>query len=72
MGHCPLVPSGRRWAQQLGAQAVERYARESTQMRTSRFLRTIVVAGTTAALTLLTIATTVMAATGGGDFPRLR
>ena len=41
-------------------------------MRTSRFLRTILVAGTTAALTLLTIATTVMAATGGGDFPRLR
>ena len=27
---------------------------------------------TAAALTLLSIATTVMAATGGGDFPRLR
>ena len=39
-------------------------------MRTSRILRTLVVAGTSAALTLLSIASTVMAATGGGDFPR--
>jgi hypothetical protein len=42
-------------------------------MRTSRLVRTLVVAGTSAALTLLSLATTVMAATGGGDFPaRLR
>jgi hypothetical protein len=41
-------------------------------MRTSRFLRTLVLAGTSAALTLLSIASTVMAATGGGDFPRLK
>ena len=41
-------------------------------MRTSRILRTLVVAGTSAALTLLSIASTVMAATGGGDFPRLK
>lgn len=41
-------------------------------MRTSRILRTLMVAGTSAALTLLSIATTVMAATGGGDFPRFR
>jgi hypothetical protein len=41
-------------------------------MRTSRILRTLVVAGTSAALTLLSIASTVMAATGGGDFPRFK
>jgi hypothetical protein len=38
-------------------------------MRTSRFVRSLVVAGTMAALSLLSIASTVMAATGGGDFP---
>ena len=41
-------------------------------MRTSRILRTLVVAGTSAALTLLSIASTVKAATGGGDFPRFK
>ncbi len=42
-------------------------------MRTNRFVRTLVVAGTTAALSLLSLVSTVMAATGGGDFPsRLR
>jgi hypothetical protein len=41
-------------------------------MRTSRIVRTLVVAVTSAALTLLSLATTVMAATGGGDFPRLK
>lgn len=41
-------------------------------MRKNRFVRKLVVAGTAAALTLVSIATTVMAATGGGDFPRFR
>jgi hypothetical protein len=53
-------------------QAVERTPRSQGEMRTSRIVRTLVVAGTTAALTLLSVVTTVMAATGGGDFPRLR
>jgi hypothetical protein len=41
-------------------------------MRTTRILRTLMVAGTAAALSVLSIVSTVMAATGGGDFPRLR
>lgn len=41
-------------------------------MRNSRFVRTIVVAGAAAALSILSLVSTVMAATGGGDFPRLR
>lgn len=41
-------------------------------MRTTRMLRTLMVAGTAAALSILSIVSTVMAATGGGDFPRLR
>ncbi len=41
-------------------------------MRNSRFVRQLVIAATTAALTLVSLATTVMAATGGGDFPRFR
>ncbi len=41
-------------------------------MRTTRILRTLMVAGTAAALSILSIASTVMAATGGGDFPRFR
>ncbi|HSI99287.1 MAG TPA: hypothetical protein VLA59_02755 [Patescibacteria group bacterium] len=41
-------------------------------MRTTRILRTLMVAGTAAALSILSIVSTVMAATGGGDFPRLR
>jgi len=41
-------------------------------MRNSRIVRKLVIASTAAALTLVSIATTVMAATGGGDFPRFR
>ena len=41
-------------------------------MRNSRIVRKLVAAGTMAALTLVSLATTVMAATGGGDFPRFR
>ena len=41
-------------------------------MRTTRILRTLMVAGTAAALSILSIVSTVMAATGGGDFPRVR
>lgn len=41
-------------------------------MRTTRLLRTLMVAGTAAALSILSIVSTVMAATGGGDFPRFR
>jgi hypothetical protein len=38
-------------------------------MRTSRIVRSFVLAGTAAALSLLSLATTVMACTGGGTFP---
>lgn len=38
-------------------------------MRTSRLVRTFVVAGTAAMLSLLSLATAVMAGTGGGGFP---
>lgn len=38
-------------------------------MRIRRMARTIVAAGTVAMLSLLSLATTVMAVTGGGDFP---
>ena len=42
-------------------------------MRYSRIVRTLVVAGAAAALSILSLVSTVMAATGGGDFPfRLR
>jgi hypothetical protein len=41
-------------------------------MRLQRLVRTLVVAGTAAALSILSIVSTVMAASGGGDFPRLR
>ena len=41
-------------------------------MRTTRILRTLMVAGTAAALSVLSIVSTGMAATGGGDFPRFR
>jgi hypothetical protein len=41
-------------------------------MRTTRILRTLMVAGTAAALSILSIVSTVMAATGGGDFPRFK
>jgi len=39
-------------------------------MRTKRIMRSLMVAGTAAALGILSLATTVMAVTGGGDFPR--
>jgi hypothetical protein len=39
-------------------------------MRIKRFARSLFFAGATAALSLLSLATTVMAASGGGDFPR--
>lgn len=39
-------------------------------MRTSRIARSIMVAGTVAMLSLLSIATTVLAGTGGGNFPK--
>jgi hypothetical protein len=51
-------------------QAAEKGAQKP--MRTTRILRTLMVAGTAAALSILSIVSTVMAATGGGDFPRLR
>ena len=39
-------------------------------MRIRRIARSLVVAGTVAMLSILSLATTVMAVTGGGDFPR--
>jgi hypothetical protein len=41
-------------------------------MRIKRIARTLMFAGTAAALSILSIVSTVMAASGGGDFPRLR
>lgn len=41
-------------------------------MRMHRFARTLMFAGSAAALSLLSLVSTVMAASGGGDFPRLR
>jgi hypothetical protein len=41
-------------------------------MRIKRIARTLMIAGTAAALSILSIVSTVMAASGGGDFPRLR
>ncbi len=35
-------------------------------------IRSLMLAGVTAALSILTIVSTVMAVTGGGDFPRVR
>ncbi|MFN2418265.1 MAG: hypothetical protein ABR593_04990 [Candidatus Limnocylindria bacterium] len=39
-------------------------------MRTKQLLRTLAVAGTAAALSILSLVSTVAAVTGGGDFPR--
>ncbi len=39
-------------------------------MRTKRIVRSLVVAGTATALSILSLVSTVMAVTGGGDFPR--
>jgi hypothetical protein len=41
-------------------------------MRMNRILRSLMVAGTAAALSILSIVSTVMAASGGGDFPRFK
>ena len=41
-------------------------------MRKSRIFRSLVVAGSAAALSILSLVSTVMAATGGGDFPRFK
>ena len=41
-------------------------------MRNKRNASTQKIAGTAAALSILSIDSTVMAASGGGDFPRLR
>lgn len=41
-------------------------------MRTNRFVRTLMVAGPAAVLSILSIVSTVLAASGGGDFPRLK
>ena len=45
---------------------------EQVGMRTKRMIRSLVIAGSAAALSILSIVSTVMAATGGGDFPRFR
>ncbi len=39
-------------------------------MHTKRIVRSLMVAGTVAALSILSLVSTVMAASGGGDFPR--
>lgn len=39
-------------------------------MRTKRIVRTLMLAGTSAMLSMLSIVSAVMAASGGGDFPR--
>jgi hypothetical protein len=41
-------------------------------MRNHRLVRRLMVAGTAAALSILSLVATVMAATGGGDFPLRR
>jgi hypothetical protein len=41
-------------------------------MQIRRIARSLVAAATIAMLSILSLATTVMACTGGGDFPRLR
>jgi hypothetical protein len=38
-------------------------------MRIRRIAKTLMIAGTAAMLSLVSLATTVMAVTGGGDFP---
>ena len=46
--------------------------RSERPMRTNRFVRTLMVAGPAAVLSILSIVSTVLAASGGGDFPRLK
>lgn len=41
-------------------------------MRTKRMIRSLAIAGSAAALSILSIVSTVMAVTGGADFPRIR
>ena len=39
-------------------------------MRTTRLIRSLMIAGTAATLSILSLVSTVLAASGGGDFPR--
>lgn len=39
-------------------------------MRIKSLVRSLIVAGTVAALSILSVVSTVLASTGGGDFPR--
>ncbi len=41
-------------------------------MRTPHLVRSLMVAGTAATLSILSLVSTVMAVTGGADWPRLR
>ena len=41
-------------------------------MRIPRFVRTLMIAGPTAVLSILSLASAVMAVTGGADWPRYR
>jgi len=74
MGHCPVVPSERGWPQRPHITNSQAATREGAQgpMRNRRIVRTLVLAGTAAMLSALSLITTVMAATGGGDFPLRR
>ena len=45
---------------------------KENSMRTKRIARSLLIAGTAAALSILSLVSTVMAVTGGGDFPRFR
>ena len=70
MGHCSLVPSARPCREHdARLDGVCAPGKERT-MRTKRIVRSLVVAGTAAALSILSLVSTVMAVTGGGDFPR--
>jgi len=44
--------------------------KEQRPMQIKRIARSLVVAGTAAALSILSVVASVMASTGGGDFPR--
>jgi hypothetical protein len=56
----------------LDERAIGRTAQGARLMRTRRIVRSLVVAGTAAALSILSLVTAVMASTGGGDFPLRR
>ena len=70
MGHCPVGPSAGRWIGRPHQVQTGRDKGVPEPMRTSRFVRSLVVAGTAAALSILSVVSAVMASTGGGDFPR--